>query len=532
MSFQIIDVDETAFAKKYHLSPLTAKLLAASDISEEKIRDILSNDMEMHTSQAPCVQKCAKRILAAKENKEKVFVGGDYDADGICATAIMKATLDALGIINGYYIPDRFKEGYGLQPKTVEAAVKKGYTLILTVDNGVKAHEAIEKAKELHTDIIITDHHQIDEPAGTDTVVHPDYMEEEYRYLSGAGIALEISRTLIGDHPELTALACVAAIGDVMPLYAETRIIVKNGIQALRHNAVPALTPLFRRGASIDETAIGFQIVPKLNSVGRLNDTANVNTLVPYLLLRDPLSIQRYAAQLEAVNERRKSLSRTMSAKCEKMLGNESFEILYDENFEEGICGLAAGRIANTYHKPTLVLTKGENGRIKGSGRSVPGFDLFHFFSQDFDMFTAFGGHEQAVGLSMKEEDYEGFVAKVREKMQAADFTYEEPKETVIRVSGSLLTFQNVTDLSILSPYPRDLVSPLFAIENPQVLNVFRSPKVTKYHIAVNGSEMDALMFPYQNLTQTDHPSRMIGSLSINRFRNNVSVQMMLVDLQ
>lgn len=532
MSFQIIDVDETAVAQKYHLSPLTAKLLAASSVPEEKIRDILSNDMEMHTSQAPCVQKCAKRILAAKENKEKVFVGGDYDADGICATAIMKATLDALGITNGYYIPDRFKEGYGLQAKTVEAAVQKGYTLILTVDNGVKAHEAIEKAKQLHTDIIITDHHKIDEPVGTDTVVHPDYMEEQYRYLSGAGVALEISRTLIGDHPELTALACVAAIGDVMPLYKETRVIVKNGIQALRNNAVPALTPLFRRGASIDETAIGFQIVPKLNSVGRLNDSANVNTLVPYLLLQDPLSIQRYAQQLEAVNERRKTLSRTMSARCEKMLRNESFEILYDEGFAEGICGLAAGKIANTYHKPTLVLTKGENGMVKGSGRSVPGFDLFHFFSEDFAMLTAFGGHEQAVGLSMKEEDYPDFEAQVREKMQSTGFVYEEPQETAIRVTGSLLTFQNVTDLSILSPYPKDLVSPYFAIENPQVLNVFRSPKVTKYHIAVNGSEMDALMFPYQNLTPADHPSRMIGALSINRFRNTISVQMMLEDIQ
>lgn len=531
MNWQLIDVSPDAIMERYHLSPLSARLIAASDLQEEKIREILDHDAKMTYSDAPCIQECAKRIQKAKENHEKVFVGGDYDADGICSTAIMKAMLDELGIANGYYIPDRFREGYGLQPQTVESAVKKGYTLILTVDNGVKAHAAIEKAKELGVDLIVTDHHQIDEPVGAELVVHPDYMEEQFRYLSGAGVALEISRALLGDRPKLTAIACVAAIGDVMPLYRETRKIVMNGMAGLRRNAVPAFTALFRRGQQIDETAIAFQIVPKLNSVARLNDSSNVNTLVPFLLSEDPIAIVRFARQLEAVNDKRKNLSSRMTAQCEKMVSEDDFEILFDESFEEGICGLSAGKIANSFHKPTLVLTAA-NGFVKGSGRSVPGFDLFHFFAEGFEELTAFGGHEQAVGLSMKEADFPLFAKKVKEKMKTAGFTYQEPMEKAIRIPASALTFDNVKDLSLLSPYPKDLIAPYFAVENPEIVNVFCSPKVSKYSFRAGNSTADAVAFSWKNLPAVDQPQRMIGKLSINRFRDQVKVQMDLEDLQ
>ncbi|MBR2825009.1 MAG: DHH family phosphoesterase, partial [Solobacterium sp.] len=174
--WKVIEQDSTSFEETYEVGPLVGKLLAASDLSSTQIKELLSSDQPLLTSKANCVKECCKRILEARSNREKVFIGGDYDADGICSTAILKDTLDRLNIENGYYIPDRFKEGYGLSVNTVCLAYEKGYTLFITVDNGVKAFEAIHKAKELGVDLIITDHHRIEEKVDVPIVVHPDYM--------------------------------------------------------------------------------------------------------------------------------------------------------------------------------------------------------------------------------------------------------------------------------------------------------------------------------------------------------------------
>ena len=163
MTYQLLDIRNTEQYEKYGLSPLCEKVFAANGLREDQIEELLAGDDVLHTSSAPCVKAACERILAARKNHEKVFVGGDYDADGICSTAIMKKTLDLLHIENGYYIPDRFKEGYGLSAATVRLAYEKGYSLIMTVDNGVKAFEAMAEARRLNLDLIITDHHRIEE---------------------------------------------------------------------------------------------------------------------------------------------------------------------------------------------------------------------------------------------------------------------------------------------------------------------------------------------------------------------------------
>ena len=233
-NYQFVEKDASELCRKYDLPVLSGRLLAASGLPDEKIRELLFDDGRLHTSRAECVQRMCRRLRQAKERGEKVFIGGDYDADGICSTAIMKDVLDRLGIASGYYIPDRFREGYGLNEKTVEMVAERGYSLIVTVDNGVRAHAAIARAHARGLEILVTDHHQIEEEVKADLVVHPDYMEPEFATLSGAGVALQVSRNLLGDVPFHTALAAVAAIGDVMPLWQETRRIVRQGLEALR----------------------------------------------------------------------------------------------------------------------------------------------------------------------------------------------------------------------------------------------------------------------------------------------------------
>lgn len=529
MKWNLIDVDGKAAEEKYGISGLLSKIITAGNLTDEQNQELLHPNLHLSTSKAPCVMACCKRLMKAKEDGEKVFVGGDYDADGICSTAIMKATLDRLGIQNGYYIPNRFKEGYGLRKETVELAYQKGYTLIITVDNGVKAHEAIEKANELGIDIIVTDHHEIDEPIHSTIVVHPDYMEEGYRYLSGAGVALEISRNLIGDEPDLTALAAVAAIGDVMPLWLETRTIVLNGLAILKTGNPRPLAALLRPGTAVDETAIAFQIVPKLNAVGRMNDISNVNTLVPYLLCRNDKEIAHYAFQLNEVNEARKELSNAETAIAEKRVSNSPFEIIYEESFHEGICGLVAGRIANKYHKPALVLAK-SNTLIKGSGRSVPGFNMFEFFST-FESLAAFGGHAQAVGLSIAEEQLNAFTSQVQEKMAAANWTYEEPSLPAIHIEMDDITFENIAALSRLSPYPKELIQPYFALVDFTVTNFKETAKVVKYTLKSKAGNVEAVLYKRKNLPVIGNPKQLIGTLSINRFRGAVSLQMEIEDI-
>lgn len=524
MKWELIDVDESEIVSKYGCSKLLGKLLKAMNISDEQMDELMFGDEELHTSQAICVAACCQRILQAKENMEKVFIGGDYDADGICSTAIMKKTLDILDIQNGYYIPDRFREGYGLSANVVRMAHEKGYDLIITVDNGVKAHEAIAEAKRLRMDIIVTDHHRIEEDVEADIVVHPDYMGSEYAYLCGAGVALQISRNLIGNNDEMNAFAAVAHIGDVMPLWKETRRIVKAGIEVLKMGRPRSLYNLFYPGTQVNETTIAFQVVPKLNSVGRMNDISNVNTVVKYLLLNDELQIAEGARQLNQVNDMRRELSASMADEALRMCGDEPFPVIYRSSFHEGICGLAAGKLAEQLKKPVLVMAK--NGdQIKGSGRSIPGFDMFAFFS-DFEELTTFGGHEQAVGITVPENRFDEFRRHVEDKMSRVNIPSEEPVKKAIRIQADDISFDEINDLSRLSPYPKDVFMPYFAITDTQVLKTYETSKIAKFRIACANVDLTGVLYKRKNIDICDDPRCMIGTLELNRYRNQITCQM------
>ena len=529
MKWDFLDIDPTETENRYHVGPLSAKLISASSLDDEHIRQVLGQDESLMTSQAVCVQKACARILEAQKNHEKIFVGGDYDADGVCSTAIMKKTLDVLHIPNGYYIPDRFKEGYGLKAETVKRAHDRGYSVIMTVDNGVRAHEALKMAKSLGMDVIVTDHHVIEEDVEADILVHPDYMEEDFRYFSGAGVALEISRNLIGNNDHLNALAAVAAIGDAMPLWRETRKLVRKGIGLLKQGKPECLSVLLRPGNTVDETAIAFQIVPKLNAVGRMNTMANVNTLPKYLLSENEKEILHYSTQLNQVNETRKQLSGKETEKAETMITDDDMQILYDPEFHEGICGLVAGKIASEIHRPTVVMAK-SGDLIKGSGRSVPGFNLFEFFSS-FEEPVAFGGHEMAVGLSVKEQDFDSFRSHVKEEMNKNSFIYEEQKEKAVIVKPEEITFDHVADLQVLSPYPKEMISPVFVIRHPVILEKRNTARTIRYRISTGPGVLDATVLKQKHLPDIDQPEWICGKLSINRFRGRVSLQMMVEDL-
>ncbi len=528
MIWNIIDTETDDIGARYHTGKLLSRLIAANGLNPEQIQELLDPDTDLTVSEADCVKAACERILKAARQGEKVFVGGDYDADGICATAIMKRTLDLLKITNGYYIPDRFKEGYGLSKQTVSLAARKGYQLIITVDNGVKAHEAIAEAKRLGMDVIVTDHHKIEETVEADIVVHPDYMEDRYQYLCGAGVALELSMRLCGMRQELIALACVASIGDVMPLWKETRKIVREGMEIMKRRIPRSIASMFRGGSTVNWSSIAFQIVPKLNSVGRMNDLSNVNTLVPFLLSNSPEAISSYTRQLEHVNDVRRELSETQTALADTMVNDDDFIVIYHEKFHEGICGLIAGRLANTYHKPALVLARHER-EIKGSGRSVEGFDMFSFFS-GFEELSSFGGHEQAVGVGLKMDDLEMFKAHVAQKMKETAIPVNDHVNTAIAVKSDEISMDEIMDLQRADPLPKE-INAYFAITDAQVLTVKETDKVIKYTIANANGPLEAVLYKRKGISVGEDPHTVIGTLSINRWRSNVNMQIEIEDI-
>ena len=528
MNYRILEPDISSLIDETGLSSLSLKVIAASSLSEEQREELLDTGDSLSDSFAPCIEQACQAILEAKKKGEKIFIAGDYDADGICATAIMKDLLDHLGIANGYYIPNRIKEGYGLSAAKVKAAHARGYSVILTVDNGVRCHEAITCAHDLGMKVIVTDHHNAEEEIEADVVVLPELLEEKFAYLCGAGIALEISRRLIREDSRHTALAAIALLGDVMPLWKENRRIVRRGISALSRNALPPVTVLFRANERITEDSIRFQIVPRLNCVGRLSDRANVNTLVQYLLMKDPVKIDAYRLQLNRMNELRRTMSAQMVARAEELMGEDPIGIIYDPSFHEGICGLAAGKLARDYQRPFVVFAR--NGdMLKGSGRSIAGFDLYDFL-RDAEGIEAYGGHAEALGISLKEADVELFRASVRALVKQHPLPETPLGMEAVKIEADDLSPDQIMELESMRPYPEELITRCILLD-PEIVSVNTWPRITRAKVRNSRSGCDAVLFPQKGVSWIDQPRYLLGTPEINRWRDRISAQIMIEDI-
>ncbi len=522
MTFRVISPDTEAVSKQWNIPALPAAAIAASGLSDEQIRELLDPSEELRDSECENLDRVCRRLMSARDNREKVFVAGDYDADGICSTALMKDILDRLGITNGYYIPDRFREGYGLSASTVKLAHEKGYRLIVTVDNGVKCFEALTQAKEYGMDVIVTDHHTIEEEVPCDILLHPNVMEPRFANLSGAGVVLEISRRLFGDVPMHTAIAAIALIGDVMPVWLENRRIIKAGLRAIEHGALPAVLPLLRNGAPIDSTAVSFQIVPKLNSVARMNDTSNVNTLVPFLLCRSRTQIDHYASQLERVNNARRRRSDAMVKRALELADDSKFPVIFDETFFEGVNGIAAGKLAKTWHKPVLVFSRHDD-LLKGSGRSIAGFDMYSFFS-GFEELEQFGGHTGAVGIAVKEARFEEFCAHVQERIAECPITETEPADPAFLIHPDHLNLEEVMAFEALRPYPRELITTA-AVKDPVIRSISPYDRVTRYFFSNSCGGYEGVQFTSPGSSPVRELPWLIGTPSVSRFRDRLRIE-------
>lgn len=518
---------------KYYLSNLAAKVLASKNITNQQLQEVLKEPSLANPMTAHGMKEVVERISLAKKRQEKVLVCGDYDADGICATSILFESLGRFGIQAGFYIPNRFKEGYGLHPNTVQMAKDKGYTLLITVDNGVKAMDALRLAKDLKLDVIVSDHHTMDdEEIPCYCLLHPEHMGEDFKYLSGAGVALEISRALLGDHKEYVILACVASIADVMPLWKETRSIVRLGIQYLKQGLCKPIQLLSNDAQPIwEESLIAFQVVPKLNATGRLADMANANNTVRFLMSKNFDQMKSVAKQINDLNDTRKTMSDAMSLEATQLVNKDAaFPIVYKDTFHEGMVGLVAGKLSNSLHKPIMVLTKHDQ-QMRGSIRSYGNLDLTTFFDECKDLFSAYGGHKAAAGIGFEESHLKTIEAYI--ELQMKNQRIEEHSLEVIEIDGSELSLKEVNSLQSLAPFGQGFEEPRFLIKG---LTLTRLKTLSKgKHIKWESvQEIDCMFFNCGDVVKKFEGIRdldFIGHLKLNQFMGKRKVNIFIEEV-
>ena len=423
--------------KDYGMDPLCAKVVSflnqsSQQVPMDEIKLALSDQTQIESFDLSFLDDVVQFLKEAKDTRQKIIVCGDYDCDGICATSIIVGSLRQYGLECGFYIPNRFTEGYGISPNTIQMAYDRGYQIVLSVDTGVKETKALRLAKALGMKVILSDHHVYEqEDLVYDYFLHPQVFPDYFEDMCGAGIAYLLSLRLVGFNEAYTMLAATATIGDFVNIRKANRQIVKKGIELYNHNVFLQLIALQSDNKEFDETKIAFQIVPKINCLGRLADRANANRMVDYFLLdenlfEEKMQILDFRDKIIALNEERKALSdqclKLAKQKCRH--AHKDFIILYDQGFHEGLNGIIAGKLKEDYQCPAMVLTE-DGDLLKGSIRSIQSVDLSHFFDGILDQLLNYGGHAEAAGIAFHKEALPLVESYVHEKMQGIEITNE-----------------------------------------------------------------------------------------------------------
>lgn len=483
-------------AKKYGIDPLIARIIRNRDIIDEKeITEYLYGGKEaLHNPHLlKDVDKAAEIIAEGIAEKKAMRIIGDYDIDGVNATYILLDGIRRCGGNVDAAIPDRMKDGYGINEHLIEQALSDGKELLITCDNGIAAINEINFAKEKGMTVVVTDHHEIPYRnteqgkeflrSNADAIVNPKQADCPYpcKGICGAVVAWKLVQVLyermdipVEEADIFIENAGFATVGDVMDLTGENRILVKLGLKALEHTKNPGMKALIAKNKLSDKPLsayhIGFVLGPCINASGRL-DTAKRS--LELLLERDEVKASALAGELVELNESRKYMTQQETQKALEQIEKEGREkdkvlVAYLPECHESLAGIIAGRIREAYQRPVFVLTRGEEG-VKGSGRSIEAYSMFDKMTEVAELFTKYGGHPMAAGLSMREED----IDKLREQLNQKAELSEEDMAEVVRLDAvlpmSYFTVDTIRQLSVLEPCGKSNTRPVFADRNIKV---------------------------------------------------------------
>lgn len=483
-------------AKKYGIDPLIARIIRNRDIIDEKeITEYLYGGKEaLHNPHLlKDVDKAAEIIAEGIAGKKAMRIIGDYDIDGVNATYILLEGIRRCGGNVDAAIPDRMKDGYGINEHLIEQALSDGKELLITCDNGIAAINEINFAKEKGMTVVVTDHHEIPYRnteqgkeflrSNADAIVNPKQNDCLYpcKGICGAVVAWKLVQVLyermdipVEEADIFIENAGFATVGDVMDLTGENRILVKLGLKALEHTKNPGMKALIAKNKLSDKLLsayhIGFVLGPCINASGRL-DTAKRS--LELLLERDEVKASALAGELVELNESRKYMTQQETQKALEQIEKEGREkdkvlVVYLPECHESLAGIIAGRIREAYQRPVFVLTRGEEG-VKGSGRSIEAYSMFDKMTEVAELFTKYGGHPMAAGLSMREEN----IDKLREQLNQKAELSEEDMAEVVRLDAvlpmSYFTVDTIRQLSVLEPCGKSNTKPVFADRNIRI---------------------------------------------------------------
>ncbi len=518
--------DFNGIAAKYHISPILARLIRNRDVVEDQEIDryVGGTLADLYDGMQMKDMDRAVEILRNKiRDSASIRVIGDYDIDGVNATYILQEGLSGLGAHVDTDIPDRIRDGFGLNKMLIDRALEDGIDTIITCDNGIAAQDEISYGKEQGMTIVVTDHHEIPylETDGVreyqmppaDAVVDPHRPDCEYPFkgLCGAAVAYKLVEALYrameedcGRIVHLIENVAIATVGDVMDLCGENRIFVKKGLEMLRNTQNEGLKALIKCTGIPEERIsayhIGFVLGPCINASGRLDTAKHALAL---LNAREAEEAARLAGELKDLNDSRKVMTEEGVEQAVAMIEETSLKddkvlVVYLPECHESIAGIIAGRIRERYYRPVFVLTSAEDG-VKGSGRSIENYHMFEEMSRCRELFTRFGGHKLAAGLSLKEENVEIFRKKINELTTLTEEDLVEKVSIDMQLPLAYLSERLIRELELLEPFGKGNQKPLFAEKNLRVISpriVGKNQNVLKFQVEDSrGLRMDAVYF-------------------------------------
>ena len=516
--------------------------LLSNRFGDDYLKEInLSVDNLTDPMRLPDMDKAIDRILEAIDNNEKVLVYGDYDADGVTATNIIYTFLKDQGLDVAYYIPNRLKEGYGLNKPRLKEFKDMGYTLTITVDTGIVAFEEALYCKEIGMDLVITDHHEVQDGKIPEAISVVDPKREEcdleFKEIAGCFVAFKLVQALaeVIGMPEdydkkFLSIVAIGTIADVMPLKSENRIAVEYGLKNIKENPNDGVRQLVKDLNSITAMNIAFSVVPKLNAAGRLGE----DTGAEMLMSSSEEEAQNILIQLNLLNEKRKQLVIDITKKVSEIVDNNQLHknnvIVVEGDFHEGVVGIIASKIAEKYGKSAIILSK-EGKVYKGSGRSNGTMSLFDTVNKVKHLTEKFGGHAAAVGMTISEENIEEF----KNELYKTEIE-EHPKEIYYDM---LFNFKNISvdlvkSFDILEPFGKENEKPVFLFKNVNVKKIYEREKMVSALFSQENKQLFGMTFSkdlFKDIKEND-TIYLLATLDINNYNNREDVQLQIIDMK
>lgn len=551
--YQVENDEVEKLQEKFKINKLLATILVNRGImEEEQIEKFLKPKRSdfYNPYGMPDMNIAVERIMKAIENKEKTIIYGDYDVDGITSVTVLKSFLEERGLHVGVYIPNRLEEGYGLNKKAVEYIAEQKYSLMITVDCGISAVEEVEYANQLGIETIVTDHHEPgNELPNAIAVVDAKRKDNQYqcRNLAGVGVVFKLIQA-IGikmrleekEYLKYLDIVCIGTISDIVPLTDENRVIVKLGLKLVEQTRNLGLKSILQASGynKIDSVTISFGIAPRINACGRMGHQEEALNL---FLSKDINEVNELTQKLNEYNKTRQEIEKRIYKDAttqieEQGLANKNTIVLMGKNWHHGVIGIVASKITEMYFKPSILLCE-EDDLGKGSGRSIPGFDLYEALTECKESINRFGGHAMAVGINVKKDKLEEFKEKLEQISKEKNIEEIVPILKIdAQISLDEINKEMVNSLKKLEPFGEENKNPLFVFKNLKIdsIRALSEGKHLKLTLKDNKNIVNAIGFNLGDLAneyRIGDKIDVVGNLEINSFNGVDNIQINIKDL-